>query len=294
MPNPTPHTAGFYRKHFDSVVWLREMESGLQAKASASEVELTCLESTVPKLLWTDEAGLSAVLDDILNAMIASAVRGSRFQITAKHDEPLGEWFLFSIRDCSNGRDENWELSRELETRVKFLEGFVDVKVEAGRTTTCTLHIPVGTLSGWLRRNLDASHVIAVDCVEGRWRADRESVLQRLSQARASIHRLNDATYLVAFKTEEDAESLRSTISDQLSDARVRLLGSMRAFVSQLDLATRVDAAHHNVVADEKVVGLTTNVDLQSSDKETFLRPYHKISNSMQTPLRPRRRIASL
>ncbi len=198
--------------------------------------------------------------------------------MTASVDETKREWLTFQIRDRAGGRDEAWMVPDELLVAARRLEGFVDIATESSRSTTCSMHLPTGTLQGWLRRNSDRRFVYAIDCREGRWLGERDRSIQSELSELGSIHRLNDSTYLLASKNDWPI----SKVGRDSMDWMVRSLGSMDDFVQRLDRATRLDASHGKPKEAALPVEALCEEDARTS-RQVFKEP------KLIQPLRPRR-----
>lgn len=278
--SPTADTIAPWRRSFNFSQWATLQLAAWDSIGKEAGVRVEWIAGGSIPELWSDSEQLRLLVTGMLQATAESAFPGALIRLAASVDGTKHEWLTFEVRDQNGGRDDSWALRQELRAAARRLEGFVDIVTEANRTTTCALHIPTGTLQGWLRRNSDRRSIYAVDSGEGRWLGERDRAIQAELYKLGSIHRLNDATYLVASKDDAPVSKLLR----DLTGGFVRSLGSMNEFVLRLDRATRWDAAHHEATPklrqDESV---SAGVEAEVSNRRVFKEP------KLMQALRPRR-----
>jgi hypothetical protein len=196
---------------------------------------------------------------------------------------------------------------------AKNLEGYMDVAIQAGRGTVCSLHLPSGSLQGWLFRQSHSAHGYHIS-----WNAQEMSLgannnehammdeaLQLSLQPFGSIIPLGGTAYLLATPAMIDVRAIELSIARRLpsnlirdnrwktSLVRVEYFGRMGEFIHRLESEIPTSTCDFIVAPaappSESIVRFDSASDVQAVDVDRVKRPnFVKLEQSRIHPRRVR------
>jgi hypothetical protein len=225
--------------------WLESSLIAWRSLVQSHSIQLVSIVGDLPERIWNDADSIFEVVSELVKDCQTASIDDSRIEFEVRSLDPRHEWLVFSLRDFSGGRSEDWRLSQELVSMSKRLGGFIDVANEAGRKTTFSLHIPSGKIETWLRRNSHATSVYSIRTESFHRSNETDCWLQRLLYLSGSYQLLDGSSYLLARMSELNTQAWDSEILRHLTphvqnvQLQVDRLGSMSDLLNRLEAAAR-------------------------------------------------------
>ncbi len=225
--------------------WLETSLLAWQSIVQGHSIQLVSIVGDLPERIWNDSDAISEVVADLVSDCLTASIEDSRIEFEVRSLDPRQEWIVFSLRDFSGGRPDDWRLSPSLIAMAKRLGGFIDVAMEAGRKTTFSIHIPCGKIETWLRRNCQATSVYSIRVESNSKSKQIDSWLQRLLYLSGPYQLLEESSYLLARMSDLNAQAWNSDIlrhlTPEIRDVELHIdrLGSMSDLLRRLEAAAR-------------------------------------------------------
>ena len=305
------------RRHFFDVVPLFAVaikcwrENGSRCNVRVDQV----IDEDLPRV-WTHPETVFRIINRFVTDSIESSIEGGVVEVGLRVADPDGDWIAFTIRDWAGGKPEGWTLDPSTQQLAKQMDGYVDVANHPGRSTVYSLHLPTGSLAGWLcRQSPTASgYFISWDSPGGSnaksdW-AIVDEAIQMSVQSLGSLVPSGDNAYLLASSSPIDKRALEAAISERITmnilassatdiaPVRVEYFGMMGDFMRRLEssiptstLDAGWDTVQHEPGAitriDAPMKASNAQVDLTNSLVEPPKRPTHASPSGAR--MRPRR-----
>lgn len=225
--------------------WLETSLLAWQSLVQGNSIQFVSIVGDLPERIWNDSDAISEVVADLVNDCLTASIEDSRIEFEVRSLDPRQEWIVFSVRDYSGGRPDDWRLSPSLIAMAKRLGGFIDVAMEAGRKTTFSIHIPCGKIETWLRRNSQAASVYSIRIESESTSKQIDSWLQRLLYLSGPYQLLQESSYLLARMSDLNVQAWSSDIlrhlTPKIHDVQLHIdrLGSMSDLLHRLEAAAR-------------------------------------------------------
>jgi len=214
------------RRHFFDVAPLFAVatkcwrEIGSRSKVRVEQI----VDENLPRI-WTHPESVFRIINRFVMDSIDSSIEGSVVEVALRAADQDGDWIAFTIRDWAGGKPDGWTIDPSTQQLVKQIDGFVDVANHPGRSTVYSLHLPSGSLSGWLcRQSPSASGYFISWDPRGRDFAMSKSECESVDEAiQMSLQPLGwlvpsgENAYLFSSSSPIDQKAMEAVISERIT-----------------------------------------------------------------------------
>ncbi len=304
--------SSFERRHFFDVAPLFVVatkcwrENGLRSKVRVEEIA----DNHLPRI-WTHPESVFRIINRFVMDSIASSIEGGRVEVALRNADPDGDWVVFRIRDWAGGKPDGWTIDSSTQLLAKQIDGYIDIANHPGRSTIYSLHLPTGSLPGWLCRQPQSASGYFVS-----WnpRANgtilSKSELSRIEEAiqmsllpLGSLVPSGDYAYLFSSSSPLDLANLEAAIAARLSaDASaaypgipkcvsVEYIGPMGDFLRRLESSIPTSTCDLGWDSISNQPGVITRVDppIEAAAGQSEISKRPAIVSSSTARIRPRR-----
>ncbi len=300
------------RRHFFDVAPLFAVaakcwrENGLQMKVRVEQI----VDEELPRV-WTHPESVFRIVNRFVMDAIDSSIEGSVVEVAVRVADEDGDWIAFTVRDWAGGKPDGWSIDATTQQLAKQIDGHIDIANHPGRNTICSLHLPSGSLSGWLCRQSASASGFFVSWnpeefggANSKCESTRvDEAIQLSLQPLGSLVPSGDNAYLFASSSPIDQETLKRTIAKQLqinstsasrsgtTPVQVEYFGLMGEFMHRLESSIPTSTCDLGWESLSNQTGLITRIDTPlpgpSENAKPSKRPALAVPSG--TRMRPRR-----
>jgi hypothetical protein len=309
--NTIPQSS-FGRRHFFDVVPLFAVatkcwrENGSRSKVRVEQI----VDADLPRV-WTHPESVFRIINRFVTDSIASSIDGGVVEVALRMADSDGDWVAFTIRDWAGGKPDGWTIDPMTQQLAKQIDGYIDIANHPGRSTVYSLHLPTGSLPGWLcRQSQSASgYFVSWDQKDPGTNLSKNECSRIEEAVQASLLPLGslvpsgDHAYLFSSSSPLDHASIETAIEVRLSSmesatksrdakaVRVEYIGPMGEFMRRLESSIPTSTSDLGWETISSHPGSITRVDppIESTKKPLEIPKRPAIVTNPGARIRPRR-----
>ncbi len=268
------------------------------------------VDEDLPRV-WTHPESVFRIINRFVMDAIDSSIEGSVVEVAMRVADENGDWIAYTVRDWAGGKPDGWSIDASTQQLAKQIDGYIDVANHPGRSTVCSLHLPSGSLSGWLCRQpaFASGYFVSwkpgdVGVATSKSETTRvDEAIQLSLQPLGSLIPSGDNAYLFASSSPIGQETLERTIAKQLqinstslsrsgaTPVQVEYFGLMGEFMHRLESSIPTSTCDLGWESLNNQTGSITRIDTPLPGPPESAKPPKRPALSIPsgTRMRPRR-----